>query len=65
MYGNLHTFFDPNIFYQDEELRKIVEQFVGCIILTGQEAPQSSRRMREDIYKKVMSADGLCSTESH
>ncbi len=65
MYGNLHTFFDPNIFYQDEELRNIVEQFVGCIILTGQEAPQSSRKMREDIYKKVMSADGLCSTESH
>ncbi len=33
-----HVYFDPNIFYQDEELRKQVEQFAGAIIFTGQES---------------------------
>jgi hypothetical protein len=42
-------------------LRKQVDQFVGCVILTGQEAPETNRRMREDLYKKTMSADGACS----
>jgi hypothetical protein len=35
MHGALHAYFDPSIWYLDEELRKQVEQFVGCIILTG------------------------------
>ncbi len=34
-YGPLHTYFDPSIWYLDEELRKQVEQFVGCVLLTG------------------------------
>ena len=37
-----------------------MDQFVGCVILTGQEAPETSRRMREDLYKKTMSGDGAC-----
>jgi hypothetical protein len=60
MYDKLHTFFDPNIWYHDDELRKQVDQFIGCVILTGQEAPETNRRMREDLYKKTMSADGAC-----
>jgi hypothetical protein len=39
--------------------RKQVESLVGCIVLTGQEAPENGRRIREDLYKKTMSADGL------
>ena len=31
-----------------------MDQFVGCVILTGQEAPETNRRMREDLYKKTM-----------
>ncbi len=59
-YGHLHAYVDPNIFFHDDELRKQVEQFVGCIILTGQEAPECGKRFREDLYKKTMSADGVC-----
>ena len=32
---------------------------VGSIILTGQEAPETGKRLREDLYKKTMSADGI------
>jgi hypothetical protein len=43
-YGtDLHRYFDPNIFYADDELRKIVETFHGALILTGQERPTNSR----------------------
>lgn len=31
----------------------------GSIILTGQEAPETHKRLREDLYKKTMSADGI------
>ena len=40
-------------------MRKQVEQAAGCFILTAQEAPETNRRMREDLYKKTMSADGI------
>lgn len=59
IYTHAHAYFDPNVWYMEEEMRKVVEQFVGCIILTGQEAPESTRKMREDLYKKTMSADGI------
>ncbi len=42
-----------------QELRKQIEQFHGCIILTAQETPETSRKLREDLYKKTMSADGI------
>jgi hypothetical protein len=48
MYGALHTFFDPNVFYHEDELRKQIENFVGSIILTGQEAPETHKKLRED-----------------
>ena len=59
VYGHNHAFIDPNIWYDEQELRKQIEQFAGCFILTAQEAPETSRRMREDLYKKTMSADGM------
>ena len=59
MYGPHHTFFDPNVWYNDEELRKQVENFASCFIITGQEAPDSQRKFHLDLYKKTMSADGI------
>jgi len=59
MYGHNHAFFDPNVWYAEDELRKQVELFAGCIILTGQEAPETHKKMREDLFKKTMSADGI------
>ena len=35
MYDHLHRYFDPNVFYTDEELRKVVERLVGGIMFTG------------------------------
>ena len=57
--GHNRAFIDPNIWYDEQELLKQIEQFAGCFILTAQEAPETSRRMSEDHYKKTMSADGM------
>ncbi len=59
MYGHNHAFFDPNIWHLDEELRKQVESFAKCFILTGQEAPETSKKFHVDLYKKTISADGI------
>ena len=40
-------------------MRKQVEQAAGCFILTAQEKPENCRKMREDLFKKTMSADGI------
>ena len=58
VFQGLHAFLDTNVFYTDDELRKQGEQLVNKLILTAQEAVQgSSAKMREDLYKKVVSAD--------
>ena len=36
-----------------------MEQSAGCFILTAQEKPENARKMREDLFKKTMSADGI------
>ncbi|CAE6926624.1 ABCB1 [Symbiodinium sp. CCMP2592] len=59
VYSPNHRFIDPNTWFDETEMRKQVEQSAGCIILTAQEAPETSRKMREDLYKKTMSADGI------
>ena len=59
VYSPNHKFIDPNIWYDETEMRKQVEQAAGAFILTAQEAPETQRRMREDLYKKTMSADGI------
>ena len=59
MYKQNHSYFDPNIWHLDEELRKQVESFAKCFILTGQEAPETSKKMHLDLYKKTLSGDGI------
>ena len=59
MYGHNHAFFDPNIWHIEEELRKQVESFARCFVITGQEAPESSKKMHLDLFKKTMSGDGV------
>jgi len=55
-----HRYFDPNVFYADDELRKQIEQLSGAIIYTGQEKPTGTRsRMREDLLKKFATAEGI------
>ena len=59
VYGPNHRFIDPNIWYNEEEMRKQVSQCAGCFILTAQEKPETGRKMREDLFKKACSADGI------
>ena len=59
MYKHNHSYFDPNIWHLDEELRKQVESFAKCFILTGQEVPETSRKLHIDLYKKTISGDGI------
>lgn len=61
MYGpSNHKFFDPNIFYVDEELRKQVESLAGACIYTGQEKPTGGKgRIREDLIKKFATGEGI------
>lgn len=59
VYAPNHKFIDPNIWFDENEMRKQVEQSAGCFMLTAQEAPETCKRMREDLYKKTMSADGI------
>ena len=59
VYGPNHRFIDPNIWYNEEETRKQVSQCAGCFILTAQEKPETGRKMREDLFKKACSADGV------
>ena len=59
MYGHSFAYFDPNIWYDEDEMRKQVEQLNGCIILTGQAAPAANRKLREDLFKKFASPGGV------
>ena len=61
MYGPAnHKYFDPNVFYQDDELRKTIETLVGGIIYTGQERPSGGRQsLREDLLKKFATGEGI------
>ena len=38
--GEFHAYFDPYILHDDEELRKMVAQLAGRIVLSAQERPQ-------------------------
>ena len=49
------------MWFDETELRKTIEQLAGCTILTGQEAPESNRKFKQDSYKKMMSGDKIAS----
>ncbi len=61
MYGEEnHCMFDPNVFYDDTELRKQIEKMVGRIIYTGQEKPTNTRcGIRQDLVKKFATGEGI------
>eukprot|EP00974_Lingulodinium_polyedra_P061942 5979964-Lingulodinium_polyedra.AAC.1 len=40
-------------------MRKQVEGIANGIVWTGQEAPETQKRIFLDLYKKMMSADGI------
>ena len=58
MLGDNHGYFDPSVSYQ-EEMRKQIESLAGKIVLTEQEAPETSKRKLSDLLKKMASADGM------
>lgn len=40
-----------------------VHRFKDCFILTGQEAPETHKKFREDLYKKTMSGEKMMGLE--
>merc|ERR1711983_246330 len=46
-----------NIYITDDEFRKQCEGLVGKLVVTGQEAPESNKGFRDDLYKKHVSGD--------
>ena len=59
MLGSNHGYFDPKVWYNEDELRKQIESFARCIVITGQVAPESHKKLHLDLFKKTMSADGI------
>ena len=56
----MNSFLDMSIFFSDDEMRKQGETLAMHRVVTGQEAVNSSKqKMREDLYKKLMSADPI------
>ena len=61
MYGpKNHRYFDPNVFYDDQELRKVITLLAGGLIFSGQERPTGTKNaLREDLLKKFATAEGI------
>ncbi len=57
---DVHKYFDPYSFFDDEELRKCVELLAGGICFSGQERPQgTTKKLLLHLLKKFMSGEGL------
>ena len=57
---DMHKFFDPFVFHDDEELRKTVELLAGGCVFSGQERPQGSKKgVLLHLWKKFLSGEGL------
>ncbi|CAE7810987.1 unnamed protein product [Symbiodinium sp. CCMP2592] len=65
VYRHNHAFIDPNLWHNEDELRKQLEQFSSACIITAQEKPESNRPFREDLYKKMVSADDLAARKPY
>ena len=60
LFGHSHHYMDMNVFYDDSEIRKQGENMAGSSVFTGQEAITTAKqKMREDLYKKLLSADPI------
>lgn len=57
LFSHNHAFLDMNIYFSDDELRKQADSLIGRLVSTGQEAVETNKGMREDLYKKHLSAD--------
>ena len=59
VYSQNHAFVDSNLFHNEDEMRKQLEQFAHCCMITAQEAPETNRTFQQDLFKKMVSADDL------
>ena len=48
MYSHNFAFFDPNVWFHEDEMRKQIENLNGCCILTGQESTRILVAVAED-----------------
>ena len=60
LFGRDHHYMDMNLFYEEGEMRKQGDSMAGHRVFTGQEAiTNAKQKMREDLYKKLLSADPI------
>ena len=59
VYSQHHAFVDSNLFRNEDEMRKQLEQFAHCCMITAQEALETNRILQQDLFKKMVSADDL------
>ena len=52
-------FIDSSLFHNEDEMRKQLESFAHCFILTAQETPETNKAFQQDLFKKLVSADDL------
>ena len=50
VYGHNHPFIDPNLFHNEEEMRKQLESFAHSFIITAQEAPETNGTFQQDLF---------------
>ena len=51
VYSQNHAFVDSNLFHNEDEMRKQLEQFAHCCMITAQEAPETNRTFQQDLFK--------------
>ena len=59
IYGHNHHYYDPNVWCNDDEMRKQVEGIAGAVVFTGQEAPDNARHLKEDLFKRFITGEGI------
>ena len=53
------------MYFSDDEMRKQADLLVGALSVTGQEAPETDRNMREDIYNRHVTGDPIACRLPH
>ena len=54
-----HKFIDPGVFIDEDKMYKNIELLASGYIFTCQESPEGAKPIREDLLKKVITAEGI------
>ena len=54
-----HKFVDPGVFLDEDKMYKNIELLSSGYIFTCQERPEGAKGFREDLFKKVITGEGI------